>query len=437
MDKKNLLVFAAFFVLSLPAFALDVNNVTVGPSGGVVSGGDFVVWTSIGDPAAGTTTSDDYTINLGFDFDNIAPVTGSNFISGTYVTDTNTQFSCTDDSSGCKVFTYTLDTTTNYRLWGSPDANIGVLITADQDHSLEFYSTDVMDNNEGAESQSAPRYDPPSTGSPTPPGGTSPTATETVEVITVEGEYEQLADPSIPILDQTDEDLDMEDQRFAETEEVELERKMKVFADKIGGTTSIYRAIFTMIIQNSGNKPLLGVGIIEGIPKEIAEDASWISSDIQFEIIDADPVLKFFVGDLEPGESETVEYTVTRTGADGPITEEMFNDLKSPAAIVLLSAEDRCLNVRCDDFSPCTRDYCVAGTCIHAPMNYGATCNTGMICDEGECVQEPAPPVIVIPPVTPAGPDYSGIVLVVGAILFIVVAAITGKKFMEKKKKAN
>ncbi len=434
MDKKITLIFAAFLILSMPAFALDVNNVTIGPSGGVVSGGDFVAWVTVGDPAAGTSTGGNYTVTLGGDFDNIAPVTGSNFISGTYVTDTNTQFSCTDDSSGCKVFTYTLDGTTNYRLWGSPDANIGVLITADADHSLEFYSTDVMDNNEGAESQSAPRYDPPTSGSPGVPSASTPPA-ETVEVITVEEEYEQLADPSIPILNQTTEDLGMEDKRFAETEEVELKRKMELLADKVAGTTSIYRAIFTMMIQNSGNKPLRGVEIIEGIPKEIAENASWISSNMRFEIIDADPVLKFFVGDLEVGESGTVEYTVTRTANDGPITEEMFNDLKSPAAIVSLSVEDRCKDVRCDDFSPCTRDYCVAGTCIHAPMNYGATCNTGMICDGGECVNEEIPPVIVIPPVIPVGPDYTIPVLAIGAILIVAVVAIASKKFVKKKKR--
>ncbi len=253
--------------------------------------------------------------------------------------------------------------------------------------------------------------------------------TEVEEVLLVKNTYIPLEEENLPILDITEKEMELRLKRLATREDLRFSRSLKVQA--LFGISGIikYRNIISILIENISTRRLEGIELIEGIPKEFAENSSMIGSDSNFIVLEEDPLLKFQVGDLGAGEKTTVSYDFNRSLEKGQITEDMFNSMDAPAALIKLTEGDLCMGVYCNDFNPCTRDYCVKGECVFAPMNDGAKCGVGMVCKEGQCVKEGEEPP------KKKEPDYTVLIESIAVLIIIGVAIGAGYVAVKKFKK--
>ena len=92
----------------------------------------------------------------------------------------------------------------------------------------------------------------------------------------------------------------------AENGDLEIVRELTVTKTVSGGVTS-YESEFVLVVKNNSQKNLREVKVVEIIPKEIASDASEISSVYNFRVILADPVIEFNIPLLMAG--QTIELT--------------------------------------------------------------------------------------------------------------------------------
>lgn len=254
--------------------------------------------------------------------------------------------------------------------------------------------------------------------------------TETKQILTLANEFIPLAETSIPILDLTEKQLELQQKRFATASEITLKRSIKSLAIMTPSGITGYRSVITIEVENISGKTLKGMEIIEAVPKEMAENAALIKSDTNYYTMEADPILKFQLGDMQPGEKKSFEYSFERTAGEGAVTADMFNGMKAPVALLQMQPEDKCMGVLCNDYNPCTRDYCVEGKCTYAPMQEEAKCGSGMACRQGKCVLvEQAETALVM--ATKA--DTIAIILIVGAVALGLAAQITTKKWKRKR----
>ncbi len=238
---------------------------------------------------------------------------------------------------------------------------------------------------------------------PAPPGK-PPAIVETKQVLALQREFIPLEEASIPVLDPTEKELGLNVKRLATEKDLLFTRNLR--ARGLWGTTAIvkYSNIVTLTVENVSEKTLRAIELIEGIPKELAESAAVIASDRDFIVIEEDPVIKFLIGDLGAGEKASVSYDFNASLERGQITEQQFNEMSAPVALIRLEEEDTCMGMLCDDFNPCTRDYCIEGECVYAEMSEGAKCGKEMHCMQGKCVKiekekiVPAIETVVAPP---------------------------------------
>ncbi len=258
-------------------------------------------------------------------------------------------------------------------------------------------------------------------------------AIETKQLLGLVNWFVLLADPGIPILDQTEKQIELQQKRFATANELTIKRNIKSFALMTTRGITGYKNAIIIEVENIGIKALKGVEILEAIPKEMVENAALVESGSDFSIMEADPtILRFFLGDIQPGKMKSVEYSFERSFEKGEMTAEMFNAMQAPTVLVQLQSEDKCMGVLCNDFDTCTRDYCVEGKCTYAAMKEEAKCGTGKVCRQGKCVPiKPVEGVIAI--ATKA--DTIAIILLVGAITLGLTAQITTRKWKRKRGK--
>jgi hypothetical protein len=158
----------------------------------------------------------------------------------------------------------------------------------------------------------------------------------------------------------------------------------------------------------------------------------------------ADPVVEWTVDSLAPGQDINFNYSVLGL-EDAAIAENpaaFFSSLPAPVALLAISASepDLCANKNCDDSSPCTRDYCSNGKCIHSSLN-DVSCGAGKICKSGQCTEMPAEgPLQAADVCQVAGMAFLGADCALYAIIMaaVVIAIIAILAFLfSKRKRAN
>ena len=93
------------------------------------------------------------------------------------------------------------------------------------------------------------------------------------------------------------------------------------------GSSATYKSTFTITIRNNSNSNMEDIVIVEIIPKNIASDASQITSLTQFRVLVADPVIEFIVPSLNAGQTSTVSYSVNEN-----VTEAEFEAMSGAVA---------------------------------------------------------------------------------------------------------
>ncbi len=254
------------------------------------------------------------------------------------------------------------------------------------------------------------------------------------QILSVEKSFPPLGQPNIPVLDETEKQPDLAKKRFATEDELDVKRTIRVYA-LIGENGVIsYGTKITVTVENIGLNTLSGIEVIEGIDKNIIASSDLIRSRDSFEVIENTPaVLRFVFGDLDPGQKKSVLYDFNRSIAQGPVTKEMLDKMKPPTALVRLLPNDLCLGAQCNDFNPCTRDYCVRGECRFVLMNDGAKCGFGLVCEKGKCVSELEQAGTVVLPVFVTRFDYLVLIALVFGTVFAFVLQFTLRRFLKKK----
>ncbi|MEM3207585.1 MAG: PGF-pre-PGF domain-containing protein [Halobacteria archaeon] len=80
----------------------------------------------------------------------------------------------------------------------------------------------------------------------------------------------------------------------------------EVSLDKDAGVTRI-----SLQVRNGAN-PVPRLEVVEAVPKSLAPNASSIRSTTPFQVLEDDPVIRFVLRDVQPGETRTVRYEVDR-----------------------------------------------------------------------------------------------------------------------------
>ncbi|MCX6798872.1 MAG: hypothetical protein NTW59_02120 [Candidatus Diapherotrites archaeon] len=447
MQKVVLLLLCAVLLSGAGhALTVDMNSFGIVSSSGGAGSSDYNINISVGQQAVGTASSANYVTYMGFYFgssDTTAPEV--TILSPTQsVTTGNTvtfSFIGTDDASAIAKYWVKIDsgnwidngTATTYTF----SIGSGQVLPVEHTFYVKATNDAVPDLNSAVASKTL-RFESATSGAGGPGAGAAPggatEALEPIEIFNAIRTFTPLAEPSIPVLDQTVQGVDLQKKRFAAPDELLINRRINVFALMgAGGVSSYWHKVF-IEVWNIGSAPLFGLEVIEGIGKEIVASAAEIHSSDSFEVIEPDPVLRFFVGDMQPGEKKTVSYDFNRSPEQGPVTQEMFNKMGSPTALVVLQPGDACLGVYCNDSNPCTRDYCSKGECVFAPMNEGAKCMEGRVCQRGVCAAAPMPTPGITLPTTQVTPlEYAAIIALAGAVTLGVAWQFTVGKWRKRR----
>ncbi len=174
------------------------------------------------------------------------------------------------------------------------------------------------------------------------------------------------------------------EKKVAEQADLFFSREMKTVA--LLGTEGItgYNIRFTLNLQNVSGNALENISLIETIPKEIAQHVGVVKSDLNFLVLETDPVIKFSFGIIEVDGVKRVSYSVELDESRLKAIETAFAGMETPTALIPVSEND-CTGIKCNDFNPCTRDYCTEGKCAYSNLATGTTCKTDMVCINNQC----------------------------------------------------
>ena len=240
---------------------------------------------------------------------------------------------------------------------------------------------------------------------------------------TQKGYSTQLLQSGLPILDETFPGVETLAKRWATEKDVLVTRNLVVFERIANNEVVGYRHKIKISIQNLRSNPLKGIDLTEEIPKPYLENADDIQTDQNYRVIKKDPIVQFSIETILANQTKQFEYQFDSTKKTGYITQNQFQGLKPPLLLIELLPEDACLGVSCQDFDPCTRDYCENGTCQYAPMANNAVCGQNHVCQSGACIEktvETTPPETILPPSAPTPFNWAVPAI---AILFILTAA--------------
>ena len=185
-----------------------------------------------------------------------------------------------------------------------------------------------------------------------------------------------------------------------------------------------FKTTITLKVSNKTGKKLLNVRVVEVIPKNVLEhvDENIIESDFAFEIIEADPVLRFTVPELDVNQSIELNYAI-KEGVNTEAAEEW------KAAFIAEFEEapiDLCKDVVCEP-QLCKEASCdpATGECIYENLPDGAICGENKECKAGECVEivEKGKPI-----------DLTLIFIALVLLGILIVVAFFIKKEIEKRK---
>ncbi|MBI4210407.1 MAG: hypothetical protein HY544_02795 [Candidatus Diapherotrites archaeon] len=113
-------------------------------------------------------------------------------------------------------------------------------------------------------------------------------------------------------------------------------RKLEVLEVKFDGN-SFYRANMAITLTNVDKNSLTAM-VVEPIPKKFAASASDINSHAQFTILRGDPLIAFSAIDLNAGESYTLTYSLssrlTRVQADALVSSKVVGFYVSPPVVL-------------------------------------------------------------------------------------------------------
>ncbi|MCX6802546.1 MAG: hypothetical protein NT067_05560 [Candidatus Diapherotrites archaeon] len=74
------------------------------------------------------------------------------------------------------------------------------------------------------------------------------------------------------------------------------------------GNATELQVLIVLSVKNTGSTATQQFNIVEFVPKQVGEKASLLSSNTIFEIASEDPVVSFFISELQPGEEKTIKY---------------------------------------------------------------------------------------------------------------------------------
>lgn len=174
------------------------------------------------------------------------------------------------------------------------------------------------------------------------------------------------------------------EKKVAEQADLFFSREMKTVALLGPEGITAYKAIFTLSLKNVSGSVLENVSLIETIPKEIALNAGLVESDSNFSVLENDPVIKFSLGAMAMDGVKKTSYSVILSENQAKAAEDSFQEMKTPLALIPVSEND-CTGIKCNDFNPCTKDYCAEGECIYSSLAEGTACETDMACIKGNC----------------------------------------------------
>ncbi|MFA5125802.1 MAG: hypothetical protein WC462_02245 [archaeon] len=105
-----------------------------------------------------------------------------------------------------------------------------------------------------------------------------------------------------------------------------IERELVV--EKIVSTdgTISYKSTFTITFKNTTGKALKELKIVEVVPKNVASNASQITSTFDYKVLLADPILEFTIPSVAVGGTSEVTYSVNKQ-----VTQAQFDEYSSPA----------------------------------------------------------------------------------------------------------
>jgi len=184
------------------------------------------------------------------------------------------------------------------------------------------------------------------------------------------------------------------EKRVAEQADLLFNREMRTAALLGPDGVTGYRATITLNLRNVSGRELAGVSLIETVPKEMASGAAGVQSDSNFLVLESDPLLKFPAGTIAVDGTARVSYVVRSGTKELDGVKAAFQGMGIPMALIPISEHD-CTGVLCNDFNPCTVDYCRGRQCVFDNTPDGLQCGPGMVCARGQCQSFKNPDLLI------------------------------------------
>lgn len=212
-----------------------------------------------------------------------------------------------------------------------------------------------------------------------------------------------------------------------------IENVRQVHANPIKGADdqiTNYAILVDLKLTNScGGQVMYSIRVVEEIPKELLLDATDIQNQASFEIVKADPIISFFVGDVKPGESKTIQYRFNLAKAT-LLAQQELGQWNAPLLLFEVKNAFSCSDVVCDDLNPCTTNSCANAQCVFTKKQDGSICPNGT-CRDGTCASNHENVEVTLPDETGANNPWFlalGALILLGIMLGILIAGKKDKK---------
>ncbi len=194
-----------------------------------------------------------------------------------------------------------------------------------------------------------------------------------------------------------------------------------------------FSSVLTITVKNNSNKLIERLELIEEIPKTIALNANEVSSKTRFEIVKADPIIKFVLTNVDVNKSVDINYSVAKN-----ISLEQFNSLPSTMLLNLKEKQeaikDLCENVSCSSENSCLTSFCnpKTGLCEFEKIADNTSCGENLLCIDGKCLKP------LKEPIKKGGLDETQVVYFIAIVLLVLMVTwflFSSKKVLELKTK--
>lgn len=165
-----------------------------------------------------------------------------------------------------------------------------------------------------------------------------------------------------------------------------VKRTLKIEKITLEDGNVTFKTTITLEVSNKTGKKLLNVKVVDVIPKNVLKyvDENIIESELAFEIVEADPVLKFTLPKLDVNQTAEVSYAI-KEDVNSDAAEEW------KAAFIAEFEEapvDLCIGVVCEP-QLCKEATCdpETGECVYINLPDGTLCGENRECKAGECIE--------------------------------------------------